>query len=109
LQWRIENVAAIGKCLLVLSYFDIIGMKGKQQKILLAIFANPVNGNIEWEKIEALLLYLGCQRLQGKGSSVVYERDGLRAYFHRPHPGKAALRYRVLDARSFLKSLGVTP
>jgi len=29
--------------------------------------------------------------------------------FHRPHPGKEALRYQVRAVRDFLKLLGVTP
>jgi hypothetical protein len=39
----------------------------------------------------------------------MFEKDGVRAYFHRPHPQKAALRYRVKDARTFLERLGVKP
>jgi len=35
-------------------------MNTKHQKTLEAIFANPVNGNIEWRKIEALFLALGA-------------------------------------------------
>ncbi|ADH86104.1 hypothetical protein DaAHT2_1409 [Desulfurivibrio alkaliphilus AHT 2] len=31
--------------------------------------------------------------------------NGLRATFHRPHPNKAALRYRVKDARHFFAEL----
>ena len=34
-----------------------------------------------------------------------YEKDGKRAYFHRPHPQKEALRYRVADAISFKRLL----
>ncbi|MEE8057435.1 MAG: type II toxin-antitoxin system HicA family toxin [Pseudomonadales bacterium] len=50
-----------------------------------------------------------CQVVEGAGSSVTFERDGLRATFHRPHPQQEALRYRVKDARRFLEQLGVTP
>lgn len=84
-------------------------MKAKHQKTLAAIFAEPVNGNIEWEKIEALLLALGCRKIEGAGSSVTFERDGIRAYFHRPHPAKAALRYLVKDVRDFLAKLREKP
>lgn len=45
----------------------------------------------------------------GSGSTVTFEKDGLRATFHRPHPDKAALRYRVKDARHFLAELRITP
>ncbi len=77
--------------------------------MLEAIFANPVNGNMEWARIEALFIAIGCQFIEGSGSSVGFEKDGHRVRFHRPHPQKAALVYRVKDARAFLEQLGVTP
>ena len=58
--------------------------------------------------IEALLIALGCQVIEGSGSSVTFEKAGVRAYFHRPHPNKESLRYRVKDTREFLKKIGVT-
>jgi hypothetical protein len=61
------------------------------------------------EKIEALFVALGCQVIEGGGSSVTFEKDDVRACFHRPYPSKEALRYRVKDAREFLRKIGVTP
>ncbi len=83
-------------------------MQTKYRKTLNAIFADPVNGNMEWKKIEALFIALGCRVVEGSGSSVTFEKDGIRSYFHRPHPSGSALRYRLKDAREFLKLLGVT-
>jgi hypothetical protein len=79
------------------------------RKTLAAVFAEPVNGAIEWRRIEALLVAVGCRLVEGSGSSVTFEKDGLRARFHRPHPAKEALRYRVRDARAFLAMIGVQP
>jgi hypothetical protein len=84
-------------------------MNSKHKKTLEAIFSNPVNGNLEWARIEALLVSVGCRVIEGSGSSVTFEKDGLRAYFHRPHPEKEALRYRVRLAREYLEKIGVTP
>ena len=84
-------------------------MNSKHRKTLKAVFSNQVNGNLEWAKIEALLVAAGCQVIEGSGSSVTFEKDGKREFFHRPHPDKAALRYRVKAARAFLERLGVTP
>lgn len=84
-------------------------MNSTHRKTLLAVFADPLNGALEWRRIEALLVAAGCTVTEGRGSSVTIEKGGLRAYFHRPHPGKEALRYRVRDARDFLISIGVTP
>lgn len=84
-------------------------MNNKHRKTLEAIYHNPVNGNIEWSRIESLLVAVGCVVIEGAGSSVTFEKDGKRAYFHRPHQQKEALRYRVADARRFLELIGVTP
>lgn len=84
-------------------------MNSAQRKTLETVFADPVNGALEWRRIESLLLAVGCTVVEGSGSSVTFEKDGRRVRFHRPHPAKEALRYRVLDARTFLISIGVQP
>ncbi len=90
-------------------------MNSKHKKALEAIFANPVNCNLEWARMEALLVAAGCRVIEGSGSSVTsvtsvtFEKDRLRAYFHRPHPEKEALRYRVRLVREYLEKIGVTP
>lgn len=84
-------------------------MNNRQRNTLTAIFADPINGNIEWRRIESLLLALGSEMIEGSGSRVTFLLNGQRADFHRPHPGKEALRYRVRDVRLFLQRAGVTP
>lgn len=84
-------------------------MNSRHRKTLEAIFADPVNGNLEWSLIESLLVAVGCTVIEGSGSSVGFEKDGVRVRFHRPHPRKDALKYRVKDAREFLRQVGVTP
>jgi len=84
-------------------------MNSKQRKTLEALFASPVNGNLPWERIESLLMALGCRVIEGAGSSITVEKEGVRAYFHRPHPQREALKYRVRDAREFLTKIGVQP
>jgi len=74
---------------------------------LQAIFADPVNDNIEWRRIEALFLALGATRTERAGGAVSFELNRAVAQFHRPHPDKVALRYRVKDARAFLEWAGV--
>lgn len=83
-------------------------MNSKQRRALDAIFRDPVSGTIDWADIEALFLSLGCRLIEGSGSRVRFERDGLVAAFHRPHPEKEAKRYQVRDARLYLQQLGVT-
>ncbi len=84
-------------------------MNTRQRKTLAALFADPISGNIEWRNIESLLIALGCQVIEGSGSRVTFMLNGQRVDFHRPHPGKEALRYRVKDVREFLRRAGVTP
>lgn len=83
-------------------------MNNQHRKTLSALMADPINGNIEWVRIEALLVALGCRVIEGPGSAVTFEHQGRRANFHRPHPGKEALRYRVLAVREFIEKIGAT-
>lgn len=93
----------------MISKSDIIKvMSSNNRKTLKAIFDNPVNGNITWRKIESLFLSLGATRTERAGSAVSFVLNGIRADFHRPHPDKEALRYRVKDARKFLEQAGIT-
>jgi HicA toxin of bacterial toxin-antitoxin, len=87
----------------------MIPMNSKQRKTLELIFAEPLNGNIEWRKVEALLLALGAVRTERSGSAVSFVLNDVRVDFHRPHPNKEALRYRKKDARRFLDKAGITP
>ena len=84
-------------------------MNSQQRKTLEQVFGNPVNGNLEWRKLEALLMAVGCVRTEGAGSSVAFMHSGITVRFHRPHPQREALRYRVMDARNFLDMIGVKP
>ncbi len=83
-------------------------MNSKHRKTLAALLADPVNGNIDWYRIEALVVALGCRVVEGPGSAVTFEHKGRKASFHRPHPGKEALRYRVRAAREFLEKIGAS-
>ncbi len=84
-------------------------MNGRHRKTLLAIFREPVSGSIVWSDVESLMIAIGCTVVEGSGSRVRFEKDGLLALFHRPHPEKEAKRYQVRDARRFLEMLGIVP
>ena len=83
-------------------------MNNKHRKTLQIIFSDPVNGNIEWRKIEALFLALGAEKDEGNGSAVTFFLNDKRADFHRPHPNKEALRYRLKATTEFLAKAGIT-
>ena len=84
-------------------------MNSKQRRTLVALFTDPVPANVAWVDIESLFLAVGCTPVEGSGSRVRFERDGIVATFHRPHPQKEARRYQVRDAREFLTKLGIVP
>lgn len=84
-------------------------MNSKHRKTLEAVFSDPISGNLPWGHIESLLVAIGCNVVEGNGSSVTFEKDGRRAYFHRPHPQREALIYRVKATREFLMKLEITP
>ncbi len=86
-----------------------LAVNSKHRKTLESIWKEPVNGNVEWARIESLLKAVGCRVIEGAGSSVTFECLGNKATLHRLHPGKEALRYRVSAAREFLQRIGITP
>jgi HicA toxin of bacterial toxin-antitoxin, len=87
----------------------IDSVNGTQRKTLERVLTDPVNGNIEWARIESMLKAAGCRVVEGAGSSVTFEFSGRKMTLHRPHPGKEALRYRVLAAREFIERMGIKP
>ncbi len=84
-------------------------MNSRNRTTLETIFTDPVSGSLQWRLIESLLVSLGAVLVEGRGSRVCFVLNGRRADFHRPHPGKEALRYRVRAVREFLEKAGVTP
>ncbi|MCL2297341.1 MAG: type II toxin-antitoxin system HicA family toxin [Proteobacteria bacterium] len=84
-------------------------MNASHRKTLIALFTDPVSRTLEWRRIEALLVAVGCRMVEGSGSRVRFEKEGVIATFHRPHPIKEAKPYQVRDARQFLETLGVKP
>lgn len=84
-------------------------MNSKQLNTLKAIFAKPVPNTLEWARIESLFVAAGAKVIEGNGSRVRFELNGVVATFHRPHPDKEAKSYQVRDARAFLEQAGVKP
>jgi hypothetical protein len=84
-------------------------MKTKHRRTLEAIFATPTRAGIVFTEIEALVIAIGGEVREGKGSRVAFELKGSRRYLHRPHPGKEAKKYQVEELRDWLKYLEVMP
>ena len=84
-------------------------MNKTHRNTLEAIFRNPVPSTIEWRRIESLLQAVGAKIIEGAGSRVRFEFNGVIGTFHRPQPQKEAKPYPVRDARAFLEKVGVLP
>lgn len=81
-------------------------MRQKHRRTLAAIFAEPVRSAILWEDVEALLVVLGAEVTEGRGSRVRVALQGVRAVFHRPHPEKEVDKGAVRSVRRFLIAAG---
>ena len=70
-------------------------MNSKHAKTLHAIFSKPTTAKLEWVRLESLLVALGCRVIEGRGSRVRFELNGVITAFHRPHPAKEAKLYQL--------------
>ena len=78
-------------------------------KTLVLIFENPIRSDVNWADIIALLQHIGAEVSEGKGSRVRIALNGIRAVFHRPHPGKETDKGALKSMRRFLVEAGVKP
>lgn len=82
-------------------------MNQRHRRTLRAVFSSPTPTTLEWREVEALFIALGATVIEGRGSRVRFEMNGVVATFHRPHPEKEAKPYQVRDARRFLEQAEV--
>lgn len=84
-------------------------MKTKHKRVLEKLFETPVSSSIIWKDIELLLVALGAELSEGRGSRVRIALNGMRAVFHRPHPKKETDKGAVVSMRRLLKRAGIEP
>ncbi len=82
-------------------------IQNKHKKVLEDIFHDPVKSGVIWTEIEAMLLALGAELTEGRGSRVRIALNGMRAVFHRPHPKKETDRGALKAMRRFLTEAGI--
>jgi hypothetical protein len=82
-------------------------MNKKQRNTYSALFAEPIRRNILWNDVVSLILALDGQVLQGDGSRVRFDLNGVSLNIHSPHPQKELKRYQVKAVREFLLNAGV--
>ena len=83
-------------------------MKSKHKRTLAAIFAMPTPTSIAYDDLIALIIALGGQVIEGRGSRVALCLSGKTFDMHRPHPQKEIKPYAVRAIRNWLLELGVT-
>ena len=82
-------------------------MNKKHHKTLDKIIEKPERSDIPWKDIESLIIALGGEISEGKGSRVRIFMNGIRAVFHRPHPKRVTDKGAVKSMRRFLKEAEV--
>ncbi|MCI5130935.1 MAG: type II toxin-antitoxin system HicA family toxin [Candidatus Electrothrix sp. EH2] len=82
-------------------------MRKKHRKTYEAVFHKPTLANISWKDIESLLVSLGAEIIEGRGSRISVVLNNEVAVFHRPHPQKEAVKGAVVAVRDFLKLAGM--
>jgi HicA toxin of bacterial toxin-antitoxin, len=84
-------------------------MRKKHADTLEAIFHTPVLSNVKWSDIETLIVHLGGQVYEGRGSRVKIVLNDRVSVFHRPHPQKETDKGALVSMRRFLEEAGVKP
>ena len=84
-----------------------MGLSRKHRKTLERLLEAPTRSDIRWVDIESLLVALGAEMSEGRGSRVRIYLNGVRAVFHRPHPRPVTGRGAVRSVARFIVEAGV--
>lgn len=82
-------------------------MNKKHTRTLERIIEKPERSDIPWKDIEGLVIALGGEISEGRGSRVRIYLNDVRAVFHRPHPKRVTDKGAVSSMRRFLKEAEV--
>ncbi|NCC53201.1 MAG: type II toxin-antitoxin system HicA family toxin [Spartobacteria bacterium] len=82
-------------------------MNRKHQRTLKRIIEKTERSDIPWKDVERLIVALGGEISEGRGSRVRIYLNGVRAVFHRPHPERVTDKGAVSSMRRFLKEAEV--
>jgi hypothetical protein len=82
-------------------------MNKKHKRTLEKIVEKPERSDIPWKDIESLIIALGGDITEGRGSRVRIYLNDVRAVFHRPHPKRVTNKGAVSSMKKFLKAAEV--
>jgi len=57
--------------------------------------------------VESLLVYLGAEITEGRGSAITVNLNGRKAWFHRPHPEDKADRGAIKNTLALINAAGL--
>jgi hypothetical protein len=83
-------------------------MSHKHERVLRAIFAEPVSSNIHWREIESLLHHLGAELEPGHGARMRVVLNKIEGIVHRPHHSGVCSKHDIRHLRDFLVAAGVS-
>jgi HicA toxin of bacterial toxin-antitoxin, len=84
-------------------------LSSRHRRTLQAVYEDPVRADVAWVDIERLLVALGAELSEGRGSRVRIALNGVRAVFHRPHPHRETDKEALRSMRRFLGEAGIKP
>jgi hypothetical protein len=84
-------------------------MSHKHEKLIRAIFHDPISGNIHWREIESLLSHLGATIEPLSGARVRVQLNGAEGILHHPHHSNVLDRQEVRHLREYLARARITP
>ena len=84
-------------------------MSHKHERILSAIFREPLSGNIHWRDVESLLRHLGAVVEPGHGARMRVVLNGVEGTLHRPHHSGVCAKHDIRHLREYLTSAGMNP
>lgn len=89
--------------------YDKDYLRNKHRVTLKQIFAKPTASTIKWQNVEMLIVALGGEVSNGRGSRVRFFLKDSIARFHRPHPSPDADKGAIVSLREWFESIGVAP
>ncbi len=81
-------------------------MNHHQRKVLHAIFAHPVNANLEMKDIETVLNGLGAEMVPKTKSRIGIKLNGKETVLHLAN--HTLMKAEVMEVRKFLEACGVS-
>ena len=83
-------------------------MSHKHDRVLRAIFKEPVSGNIHWREVESLLHHLGAVLEPCHGARMRVVLNEIEGTLHRPHHSGVCTKHDIRHLRNFLLAARVS-